>query len=228
MKVCASSRSFARQFDAQQLTQLEWIDAMCEQALGGVDLSIEHFPRRDDEYLAQIKKLCVDRTLTIASVNTSGAFGAGPIDPQIEELSTLLDVAATLGAPLARFACGAPEGSPGVAWRELVRGLKAACVRAKERNVSLAVLPKDGSLIATEAEVKRAFKECDSAWLRLALPATADWELHGREAVIMVMPPTGFDVAAAQRFRGFISLEDESGSDDVEHLRRWIDSLGLR
>jgi hypothetical protein len=106
--------------------------------------------------------------------------------------------------------------------------LKTASVHAKQCNVTLAVLPKSGSLIATEAEVKRAFKECDSAWLRLALPATPDWELHGREAVIMVMRAQGFDVAAAQRFRGFISLEDESGGDDVEHLRRWIDSLGLR
>jgi hypothetical protein len=29
------------------------------------------------------------------------------------------------------------------------------------------------------------------------------------------------------RFRGFITLEDESGADDAEHLRRWIGNLAL-
>jgi len=225
MKVCASSRSFARQFDAGRLTQLEWIDVVCEQALDGVDLSTEHFPRRDDDYLAQVKKLCVDRGLTIAGVNTNVDFGAGVIDPQIDTLRAATDVAAAIGAPIARFDCGAAQGSPGVAWRELVRGLKSICDHAKRRNVTMALAPKSGTLVATEADVKRALKECDSAWLRLAVPATPDWELFARDAVIMVAPPQGFDMAAALRFRGFISLENDAGGDDVEHLRRWVGSL---
>jgi sugar phosphate isomerase/epimerase len=188
-------------------------------------LSVEHFPRRDDDYLAQIKKLCVDRCLTIAAVNSALPFGAGAIDPHIDELKLSIDIAERIGAPLARFACGAAEGSPGIAWRELVRGLKSACEHAKKRNVTLAVLPRAGSLISTDADVKRALKECDSAWLRLALPAVPDWEPLARDAVVMVMEPAGFDIAAALRFRGFISLEDASGADEVEHLRRWIGSL---
>jgi len=225
MKVCASSRSFARQLDAGRLTQLEWIDVVCEQALDGVDLSTEHFPRRDDDYLAQIKKLCVDRGLTIAAVNTNVSFGAGVIDPQIDTLVGAVDVAAAIGAPIARFDCGGAQGSPGVAWRELVRGLKSVCDYAKRRNVTMAIWPKSDTLVATEADVKRAFKECDSAWLRLAAPATPDWELLGRDAVIMIVPSEGYDMAVALRFRGFISLENETGSDDVEHLRRWVGGL---
>ena len=227
MKVCASSRSFARQFSAGALTQLEWIDMACGQALDGVDLSVEHFPRLDDDYLAQIKKLCVDRCLTVAGVNVGVAFGAGAIEPQVDELKRAIDAGFAIGAPLVRFACGAAQGSPGVAWRELIRGLKTICEYAKRRNVTLAVTPTPGTLVATDAEVKRAFKECDSAWLRLALPATPDWEPFAGDSVIMCMPPEGFDLAAAARYRGFITLEDPTGADDTEHLRRWIGNLVL-
>ena len=76
MRLALSSRSFARRLERGDLTQLEWIDVCCAQpGLGGVDLSHEHFPRRDAEYLAQIKKLCVDRQLTIAGLNAAIALG---------------------------------------------------------------------------------------------------------------------------------------------------------
>lgn len=226
MRLALSSRSFALALDDKRLTQLEWID-LCgaEPALDGVDMSIEHFPRRDDDYLAQLKKLCVDRRLTIAGVNTALALGAGEFDPQVDEMKAVLDAAATLGAPLVRFSCGAAAGSPGVAWRELIRALKYSSDHAKRRNVTLAVTPRDNTLIADEADIKRAFKECDSAWLRPAVPATVSWESHAGDAVIMTAGPSGDDLAAALRFRGFVSLEDEGGSLDAPRLRRWAQSF---
>jgi sugar phosphate isomerase/epimerase len=226
MKLCASSRSFANALSGGALTQLEWIDECCAQGgLDGVDFAVEHFPRRDDEYLAQIKKLAVDRCLTIAAINTATAFGAGEIDTQIDELKAGLDVADRIGAPLLRFSCGASGGSPGVAWRELIRGLKAVSEHAKACNVTLAVQPREGMLVAAEADVKRAFKECDSAWLRLSAPATVPWEVSARDAVFMTAAPAGSDLGAMLRFRGFVSLEDESGALDVARLERWVASL---
>lgn len=210
----------------KRLTQLEWIDlCSAEAALDGVDLSIEHFPRRDDDYLAQIKKLCVDRRLMIAGVNTTLALGAGEFDAQAAEMKAIVDSAAMLGAPLMRFSCGAASGSPGIAWRELIRALKYSSEHAKRRNVTLAVMPTEGSLIAGEADLKRAFKECDSAWLRLAAPATVSWETQAGDAVIMTAAPSGDDLAAALRFRGFVSLEDESGTLDAPRLHRWAHSF---
>ncbi len=91
--------------------------------------------------------------------------------------------------------------------------------------MTLAVQPRPGSMIDGTADVKRAFKECDSAWLRLAAPATVPWEQLARDAVIMVASPDGSDGAAMQRFRGFISLEDESGSLDDAGLARWLGVL---
>jgi sugar phosphate isomerase/epimerase len=226
MRLALSSRSFERSLNDKRLTQLEWIDlCSAETALDGVDLSIEHFPRRDDDYLAQIKKLCVDRRVTIAGVNTALALGAGEFDAQVDEIKAIVDSAATLAAPLIRFACGAASGSPGVAWRELIRALKYSSEHAKRRNVTLAVMPLEGTLIADEGDVKRAFKECDSAWLRLAVPATVSWEGHAGDAVIMTAAPSGDDLAAALRFRGFVSLEDESGALDAARLRRWAQSF---
>jgi sugar phosphate isomerase/epimerase len=226
MRLALSSRSFARRLESGDLTQLEWIDICCAQSgLGGVDLSHEHFPRRDAEYLAQIKKLCVDRQLTIAGLNTSIALGDSDVDPQIDALKQTLDDAAALGAPLLRFGCGAGSGSPAIAWRELIRALKYVSGHAKLRNVTLALAPREGSLVANDADVKRAVKECDSAWLRLAIPAAVEWEPYSRDAVIMTMQPSGYDVAATLRFRGFVSLEDESGELDEARLSRWAEAL---
>jgi len=226
MKLAVSSRSFARGIESGALTQLEWLDVCsAEPTIDGVDASIEHFPRLDPEYLAQIKKLCVDRGLTIAGVNSSLALGGADVDPQIPELESALDAASALGAPLVRFACGAVSGSPGVAWRELIRALKAASEHAKRVNVTLALSPRAQSLVPDEAAVKRALKECDSAWLRLALPAEVAWEPHAGDAVIMVAAPAGSDLAAALRFRGFVSLEDERGGVDAAALRRWAETV---
>lgn len=226
MRLCASSRSFAAALSSGALTQLEWIDCCSAQdGLDGVDLAVEHFPRRDAEYLAQIKKLCVDRCLTLAAANIALPFGAGEIDPQIDELKTALDVAYGVGAPLLRFSCAASSGSPGIAWRELVRGLKAVSGHAKARNVTLAVQPREQTLVASEFDLKRAFKECDSAWLRLAAPAAIGWESSGREAVIMTAGPAGADPGTMLRFRGFLTLEDETGGLDATRLARWVTSL---
>jgi hypothetical protein len=190
-------------------------------------MSVEHFPRRDDEYLAQIKKLCVDRCVTIAAINTSVAFGAADIDPDLEHMNQAVDMAAAVGAPLVRFSSGEATGSPGIAWRELVRGLKAASAHAKQRNVTLAIGPRAGTMVADDADVKRVFKECDSAWLRLAAPATPEWEASGLSAVIVVMAPAGSDIGVAQRFRGYVSLEDVAGDLDTSRLARWVESLYL-
>jgi sugar phosphate isomerase/epimerase len=226
MKVCASSRSFDVALSNGALTQLEWIDECSAQdGLDGVDFSVEHFPRRDDDYLAQIKKLCVDRCLTVAAVNSGVAFGFGEIEPQIDAMKAALDVADSIGAPILRFTGGASSGSPGIAWRELIRGLKAVSEHAKARNVTLAVQPREGTLVANEADVKRAFKECDSAWLRLATPATVPWETCTRDAVIMTAAPEGSELAAMLRFRGFVTLEDDGGALDVARQGRWVTSL---
>jgi hypothetical protein len=226
MKLCCSSGSYARVLQSGALTQLEWIDRCVELGFDGVDFAATHFPRTDDDYLAQMKKLCVDRGLTAACIAVDVAFGEGDVDAHVAEVEAWIDRAVALGVPLIRFGCGRAAGPAGVAWGELVRGLKNASAAAKDRNTTLAIEPRAKSLVATPSDVKRALKECDSAWLRVALPldgpvaeVETDEKTLAEAAVIAIA--RGEDasraISACQRagFIGFYSLESTGVDEDA-------------
>jgi hypothetical protein len=218
------------------LTQLEWIDRCAvELRVDGVEFGAAHFPRTDGDYLAQLKKLCVDRGLTAASVFVDFPFGQRDVDRQVDELGEWTKRAIALGSPLVHLTCGAAEGSPGIAWRELVRALKMACEAAKDRNVTLALEAKDQTLVATPADAKRVLKECDSAWLRLA-PTTAqlsgpvapEW-LDLFDAAVLVATDGRVDngAASALKDRGYIGFASLgfSGEDEETAVPRAIAAL---
>ncbi|HXW51547.1 MAG TPA: sugar phosphate isomerase/epimerase family protein [Candidatus Acidoferrales bacterium] len=230
MKVCCSSHSYDRLFATGDLTQLEWVDLCAnELELDGVEFALAHFPRFDPDYVAQLKKLCVDRCLTVAGVLHDTPIDARSIDEHVERVRSSLDVACALGAPIVRCSISGVAGPEAIAWRETIRGLKAACVSAKERNITLALEPQTGSLVADAVQAKRAVKECDSAWLRLApdasmlaQPSRETWDEIMPAAVIVVVPMRAVDAFGAEesvdyisafsflrkeRFRGFLTLE---------------------
>lgn len=226
MKLCCSSHSYARVLQTGALTQLEWIDRCAEIGVDGVDFGASHFPRTDSDYLAQLKKLCVDRGLTTAAVTLDMPFGGKDIDREASSLEEWIERALSLGAPVLRFACAIPSGSPGVAWRELIRGLKRASIVAKDRNVTLAIQARDATLVGTPAEVKRALKECDSAWLRAAPTLTQvgspddEWIGLVDEAVIVLGRGEQGELAAlaqlsSRRYIGFVSVESSGQDDDA-------------
>jgi len=236
MKICCSSRSYARAIQSGDLTQLEWVDRCARLALDGVDFASAHFPRTDLDYLAQIRKLCVDRGLTVAAVAFDGEIGGdADVDAAASLIETWIGNAAALGAPLLRISSGSSTGSPGVAWRELIRGLKTISHAAKEKNVTLALEPRPGSLVSTPPDCKRALKECDSAWLRLAqdmtvLSPSEDGDALFDEIVVAIAHGSDVDADAARTMRrrgfiGFITLEatgadeDKAVGDGVERLR---------
>lgn len=231
MKCSCSSFSFARLLQSGALTQLEWIDRCTELKLDGVEFGATHFPRTDDDYLAQLKKLCTDRGLTVAGVVIDVPFGQDDVDPQIDEVDTWIANAASLGAPLLRFHCGTVSGSPPIAWRELIRGLKAVTATAKDRNVTVALEARDGSLVASPVEAKRALKECDSAWLRLALSTrdlrstqSTEWLGLVDETVALASDGSGDErgtltLASDRGYIGFVTIEI-SGNGDEEALVR--------
>lgn len=219
MKLCCCSRSYAHAFHSGDLTQLEWIDRCAELGLDGVDLAAGHFPRADYDYLAQLKKLCVDRGLTIAAVSLDDAFGDGDIDAEAARVGMWIAHAADVGAPLVRFSVGVATGSPGIAWRELIRGLKQISATAKERNVTLALQLRSESQVPSPADGKRALKEADSAWLRCAI-ALADLEPASMEAwyplldqgvIVVANDVSPSEVALRElksaRFVGFVTLD---------------------
>ncbi|MBV8163826.1 MAG: hypothetical protein JOZ91_06120, partial [Candidatus Eremiobacteraeota bacterium] len=84
MKLCCSSYSYARALAAGRLTHLEWVD-LCgrELMLDGVEFVRSHFPRLDTEYVAQLKKLCADRCLTVACLDHDVPFDASDVDRHV-------------------------------------------------------------------------------------------------------------------------------------------------
>lgn len=215
---------------AGDLTQLEWVD-LCANELGldGVEFALAHFARLDPEYVAQLKKLCTDRCLTVAGLHHDIPLDTAAIDDHVVALERSLEIAVWLGAPLVRCALAPSVGPQAVEWRELVRGLKAACAWAKQRNVTFALEPRAGSLVSSSSDAKRIMKECDSAWLRLAPDASAlgpaerdNWVEALESACIIVAPMGLLDTFGAdetidyiavltllwqQRYRGFLTLE---------------------
>jgi sugar phosphate isomerase/epimerase len=218
MQLCCSTSSYQQTFAAGGLTQLEWVD-LCARELpvDGIDFDARFFPRSDDDYLAQLKKLCADRCLTVASATANVSLGGDDVDSVLEAFVPWIDRALAFGAPLLRFESGLATGSPGIAWREFVRGLKVACAHAKLRNVTLALQAgESGVLVASPGDVRRALKECDSAWLRVSMRASdlvgasaADWnELMDETVIATTETGAAEEIAAFEQvgYRGFLSL----------------------
>lgn len=165
VKIATSSSSFARAIAARELTQLEWLD-ICANELEADAVVFEsaHFPRTDDDYLAQLKKLAVDLGLAVAAISVDGLFAEGG--------ERWLEVAQNLGAPLA--IAPAPRASEDPeAWGAFADAVKLRSRDAKRRNVTLAVPNARESLCSSTADLKRIAKDVDSAWLRFALDPVA-------------------------------------------------------
>lgn len=215
MKVASSSASFAPAFARAELTQLEWLDLCAnELELDGVVFQAAHFPRLDDEYLAQLKKWAVDLGLTVAAVAADGL-----LQP---DGARWLEVARALGAPLV-VTRGAAASGDASAWGSFTESLSARARHAKHLNVTLALRDAPETLCVDSADLARAAKDVDSAWLRYALDAQG---LAGREAralakAVIVQHTIG-DVqrfateddveapslmAGLARFRGFVVLD---------------------
>jgi sugar phosphate isomerase/epimerase len=227
------------------LTQLEWVDLCANDLmLDGVEFVRSHFPRLDTEYVAQLKKLCADRCLTVASFHHDTPFEASEVDQHTAKLTNSLEIAAGLGAPLVRIRAGQAQDSPVLAWRELIRGLSAACIQAKQYNITFALEPRAQSLVVSPTDVKRAMKETDSAWLRLAATTSMlgghsrdEWSEALNSAVFAVAPMAQLDTFGAdksidylsiltflwqRRYRGFLSLEYEGAEDESDAVVRAV------
>ena len=161
MKIASSSISFDKRLLQGDLTQLEWLQLCASSlALDGVVFDARHFPRTDDEYLAQLKKTATDLGLTVAAVAADAL-----LEP---EGSLWIEIAVRLGAPIviarAPRAADTPE-----AWNELVATLRQSASAAKRANVVIALRDDPETICANAADLKRVAKDVDSSWLRFGL-----------------------------------------------------------
>ena len=224
MKLACASGALHHSIVSGDLTQLEFLDLCAhELACDGVVFDVRHFPRTDDDYLAQVKKMAADRGLTVAAV-TDPAFFAAP-----DAASTgTLGLAVALGAPLV---AGTLAREVDLAWSDQLARLNSATAMAKALNVTLAVRNAPGTFAASTHDCKRVAKEADSAWLRFGPePRTFDAASDPRElAANAVLLWCGIGeqtersidatIAGFPAFRGHVALDEPSGDASVADLR---------
>jgi sugar phosphate isomerase/epimerase len=222
MKLACSSGSFHRDIQRGDLTQLEFLDLCArELACDGVVLDVRHFPRADDDYLAQVKKMAADRGLTIAALFDASFFGA-----DAAAMEQALAYAVALGAPLLASPLAREVEC---SWSEQLERIGAATSRAKQSNVTLAVRNVAQTFAATTHDCKRVAKEADSAWLRFGLqPARFDAAGDPRALApnTVLLWSDAADSAASiastigafAEFRGHLTLDEAQGSATVPQL----------
>ncbi|MFN2527795.1 MAG: sugar phosphate isomerase/epimerase family protein [Candidatus Baltobacteraceae bacterium] len=235
MKLACASTAFDLRLESGDLTQLEWLDLCArELAADGVVCDVRHFPRRDSDYLAQVKKMAVDLGLVIAALNDEDFFGGDEA-----AMRDVLAVADALGAPIVT----APlELETATSWPAELERLGTATSLAKTMNITLAVRNRALTFGATSHDLKRVLKEADSAWLRFGLEYEAFdgasdpqtliartvllWHTH-RVGVIESESSPSIDAMLqdAKDFRGFLVLDAAGGNADREtmrnHVRTW-------
>ncbi|MDQ6929372.1 MAG: hypothetical protein M3126_01720 [Candidatus Eremiobacteraeota bacterium] len=234
MKLACTSSAFDLRLKSGDLTQLEWLDLCArELAADGIVCDARHFPRRDSDYLAQVKKMAVDLGLCIAAVSDEDFFAGGE-----DAMRDALAIAEALAAPILTAPLALDTA---VSWSEELERIGTATSLAKTMNVTLAVRNRPKTFAGTSQDLKRVSKEADSAWLRYALEY-ARFDAGSEPAPLL--PKTVLlwhtrsaneiesDESAqharmledAQSFLGFLVL-DAAGSGDVARMhgsvRRW-------
>ena len=227
MKLACASSALHRTIAEGELTQLEFLDACAQDlAADGIVLDVRHFPRLDDEYLAQVKKMAADRGLTIAAIGDA-AFFTG------DRSEATLRLAVSVGAPLvAAPLCSETHSS----WSEQLARLSSATSLAKSFNVTLAVRNAPGTFAATTHDCKRVAKETDSAWLRFgpeprAFDAASDPAALASNSVLLWSNvgdenerSVGDVVHGFAQFRGHLALDEPSGDAGLPEMQSAIRS----
>jgi hypothetical protein len=208
MKIACSSATFSRQIQSGALTQLDWLDLCAnELEVDGVVFDAAHFPRRDAEYLAQLKKVATDLGLTVAAFASHDAFGT--------DGGTDLDTALALGAPLAIVRAPAESDDP-EAWGAFTDALKGRAGDGKRLGVTLALRNAPGTLCPAPADLRRAAKDVDSAWLRFAFDVGTASDDEAR-----VLTKSVVAVQSVGDARAFASPDDRIAALAIERLRRF-------
>jgi hypothetical protein len=230
MKLACASGSLHREIERGELTQLEFLDLCArELACDGVVLDVRHFPRTDNDYLAQVKKMATDRGLSIAALADSAFFACAQ-----QRLTEVLDSAVALGAPLV----AAPLAQEvECSWNDQLARLGVATSLAKARNVTLALRNAPKTFAASTHDCRRVAKEADSAWLRFGpqpqlLDAASDPRTLAPNTVLLWSDVSletersiGETVANFAGFLGHLALDESSGAASAaqlsEAMRRW-------
>jgi sugar phosphate isomerase/epimerase len=219
VKLACTSTAFSRAFENGDLTQLEFLD-LCARELrtDGVVLDAAHFPRADDDYLAQMKKMATDLGLCVAAIADDGFFTFDEAT-----MRRTIEIASATGAPLVAARLVSETASP---WTDTLERIGVATRLAKQANVTLAVRNAPATFAATTHDCKRVAKEADSAWLRFCLePAAFDTasnplDLVAKAVLLWADDRLEPDPQSWQAFRGYLALDRPSGDATMEEMKQ--------
>jgi sugar phosphate isomerase/epimerase len=169
MRLCCLSLSFQPEFKAKQLNDLTFIDLCGQLQLDGVDLNMGSFASLDKDHLKKVKKACVDRGLTIACVGINNNFGRplGEQEAVRQEISSGIDTAQFLGAPVVRLFAGYVSQGDGreAVWTRTVAGLKRAAEYAEKVGIMLGVQNHNhNNITRIGGDIIRLLKEVNHPW----------------------------------------------------------------
>jgi sugar phosphate isomerase/epimerase len=155
----------------------------------GVSIAAAHIPTTDAVYLRDLKKLCFDAHLTVASITVDSALASPERrDAEVERIKQWCDVAAYLGAPIVTLTAGSMpqprpldpgrivglfrrvfgEQPPNVrrAWSDVMWALRQCADYAAGYGLAVAVRNQRGALIDAPHQLSQSVRDVGSPWLR--------------------------------------------------------------
>jgi hypothetical protein len=234
MKLAVSSSAVDGLLASGALTHLEWLEACAATVdADGIVFALRHLPRRDGEYLAQLRKNAIDTGLDVVALDVGTLF-FGDEDASLR--AEAAEIARMLGAPIVLFALGTPGAVPPADVRATTEALKAGTKRAKAANVTLALRAVPQTLAGSAAAAKRIVNDVDSAWLRYVDEPLAQEHPSERKTVLAYdEAPAEADPErdarlrrATQARRGWLVLDTAGGASDVAALGTRIAALRAR
>jgi hypothetical protein len=217
MRIAVSSSTFRRPLEAGELTQLEWVER-CASELGadGVVTAISDFPRFDDEYVAQLRKVAIDLGIVPFGIDAPGLLDPAG-DPAA--LERAVAVAKGFGAAVIRTPPPAPGEVPPATFAETVRVAKILSRAAKAANVTVVVTTAPGTIGEDLAAVKHLLKDVDSAWMRPCPTALLEPDQIGpkdRFPAFVATPADDPAAVAGRANRAWVILDAPAGD------RPWV------
>ena len=228
VQLASSSSLLDHLFTRGEFTQLEWIDFSARSlAVDGLVFDVRHFPRLDVEYLAEVRKLCVDRGLTIAALAVDDLFTRDEAS-----LDLVFGLAGEIGTSI--IITDPPELGevPAYAWRDTTTRGKAIARLGKRANITIGLRNAADTLCTTAADLKRLTKDIDSSWLRFApeVSSLTAEEITALQVRTVITTTRNFRAPYGDPARkGFLVLEQPSEEatipEVVEAVRTFADRL---
>ncbi len=158
MKPAVASSALHDALVSGALTQIEFVEWCARDVVCDAVLDIRHFPRSDDDYLAQMKKMAADYGLTIAALVDDTLCSRDELG-----VESIFRMALALGAPLIATALEPELSAP---WIDQLVHIGHVARAGKRHNVTVALRNEPLSRAASVTACKQVIKETDSAWLR--------------------------------------------------------------